>query len=201
MVVSNILRIVDGSAPAYAKMLGEEWEDLTDERKLLWRSLAFKAYEKHVDNKLLGMRECVELIEEVQVADSTPKNWLRGVQEAKNALVVMLLSATDELEVRVEVPDVLPNDFALEDPYRHLRAGDMEPEKVSERERCNAQHEDDWVCTRRKHPEHFQHWDANLDMPEGEDGPEVDDGQILATWRNGQRLETLHPAFGDLDEE
>ena len=198
--MSDPTNVVDGSAPAYASMMGEVWDELTWERKLLWRALAFKAYEKHVQNKLLGMQEAIEVIEEVQVADSTPKNWLRGTQEAKNALVVMYMTATAELEVRVDVPETLPEDFALEDPYAALRAGDMEPERVSERERCNAQHEDDWVCTRRKHPEHHQHWDANLDMPEGEDGPEVDDGQILATWRNYQRLESLHPAFGDLEE-
>lgn len=199
--MSDPTTIVEKTAPAYASMMGEEWDEIDEQRREWWRALAFKVYELHVANKLDGLKMAIDAVEAVQVAESTPKSWLRGAQETKNALVWLMQGVQADMYTAVEVPDSLPADFDEEDPYKDLRAGDLAPEIVPERERCNALHADNWSCTRRKHPDHWSHWDS-------EPGDFYDDDQelieyihgcILATWHNDYSLETLHPAFGDLE--
>ncbi len=194
-------KIVDSTAPVYAKQMGEDWEALSEERQRDWRVLAYKIYEVHVQNKTQGFKQAVDIIEAVQLAPSTPKTWLRGVQEAKNALVWALEGFLSDIETRVEVPDVLPDDFALEDEYKDLRAGDVAPEQALGA-LCGEVHEDNWTCTRPPHPEHWMHWDADMGEYAQDDELSVElEGRILATWHQGQRLDTLHPALGDLDDE
>jgi len=193
--------IVDSTAPVYAKQMGEDWDSITEERRREWRILAYKIYEVHVQNKLAGFTQAVQLVEAVQVAPSTPKSWLRGVQEAKNALVWALEGFTSDIETRVDIPDVLPDDFALEDDYKDLRAGDVAPEQASGPV-CGEVHDDNWTCTRPPHPEHWHHWDADMGEYAQDDELSVElEGRILATWKQGQRLDTLHPALGDLEDE
>jgi hypothetical protein len=193
--------IVDGTAPVFAKQMGEDWDTISEERKREWRILAYKIYEIHVQNKLAGFTQAVTIVEMVQTTPSTPKSWLRGVQEAKNALAWALENLKSDIDTHVEVPDVLPDDFSAEDEYKDLRAGDVAPEQpvgVT----CGEVHEDNWTCTRPPHPEHFMHWDA--DMGEYAQDAELSvelEGRILATWKHGQRLDTLHPALGDLEDD
>lgn len=189
--------IINKTAPMYAEVMGEAWDELTEERKMLYRSLAFRVYEVHVKNRLDAMQNCIEVIEGVQTAQSTPKGWLRGVQESKNALVLYHLTATEELQTRPSIPEELPEDFNVEDPYATLRAGDTEPETTPEGLQCGAQHEFNWTCTRPAHPEHWMHWDA--DPGDNEDLEDLT-GTILATWKDGETLESLHPVFGDPDD-
>lgn len=193
--------IVDATAPIYAKQMGEDWDAIGEQRQREWRVLAYKIYEVHVQNKVAGFAQSVEIVEMVQVAPSTPKSWLRGVQEAKNALVWALEGFTADIETRVEVPDVLPDDFDKEDPYKDLRAGDIAPDEGSGRV-CGALHDDNWQCSRPEHPDHWIHMDCDMGEYAQDDELSVElEGRILATWRQGQRLDTLHPALGDLDEE
>lgn len=194
-------KIVDSTAPIYAKEMGEEWDSISEERKREWRALAFKIYEVHVKNKFEGLDSAVAVIEAVQLAESTPKSWLRGVQEAKNALVWAIAGFRTDIETRVDVPDALPDDFSREDEYKDLRAGDVAPEQATGAV-CGAVHDDNWTCTRPPHPEHWLHWDA--DMGEWADDDELSvelDGRILATWHYGERLDTLHPALGELEDD
>lgn len=194
--------IVERTAPTYAEQMGETWDELTPRRQREWRALAYKIYELHIKNKLEGMSQSVEVLDSVLTAPSTPKNWLRGVQEAKNAMIALNLAAAMELRTHADIPDAFPWDLTEEDPYIELRAGDVEPETVSEHERCNAQ-VDDWTCTRRRHPSHWKHWDADSSEIVDEDGDEMPEleGIILSTWYDGRKLETLHPVIGFLDEE
>lgn len=194
-------KIVDSVAPIYAQEMGEDWDTITEERKRLWRALAFKLYEVHVKNKFEGLNSAVAVIEAVQLAESTPKTWLRGVQESKNALVWAIQGFERDIETRVEVPDVLPDDFAEEDPYKDLRAGDIAPENASGKQ-CGAYHDDNWCCTRDPHPDHWIHMDCDMGEYEADDELREElDGRILATWHNGQRLDTLHPALGELEDD
>lgn len=195
-------KIVDRTASTYATMMGEEWDLITAERKLLWRALAFRAYELHAKNRLDAMQQCIEVVESVQTAPSTPKGWLRGAQEAKNALVLFHLEAIEDLTTRPTIPEFVPDGLDAEDPYKSARAGDLEPEVVPRGQQCGAMHEDSWECTRAKHPDHWIHWDSDLgegyDYEEDEEGLK---GVIIATWFNDQRLDSLHPAVGELEEE
>lgn len=196
--------IVDRVAPIYAQELGEDWETLSTERKERYRVLAYKIYEIHVTNKLEGLDMAAEIIEAVQVAPSTPKTWLKGVQEAKNALKWATEKMRADIETRVTVPDVLPEDFNAEDPHSALRAGDIAPEVVLGPDRCGVEHEDNWVCSRPKHPDHWMHYDADPGEFYDDDDELVDilEGTILATWHyEGERLDSLHPALGELEEE
>jgi len=195
-------RIVDTTAPVYAAAMEESWDDMTEERKRLWRALAYNVYEAHVKNKLGGLDAAVETIEAVQTAPSTPKSWLRGVQEAKNFLMFRIAELKDDIETRVEVPDTVPDALDMPDPYKDLRAGDAVPEELLNGTACGALHEDNWVCTRPPHPDHWNHWDSDMGEYGDDDElrPELE-GRILATWRQDQRLDTLHPALGDLDDE
>lgn len=197
-------KIVDRVAPIYAQELGEDWETLSQARRERFRALAYKIYEIHVTNKLEGLDMAVEIIEAVQVAESTPKSWLRGVQEAKNALVWATTTMRDDIQTRINVPDVLPDGFNAEDPHKDLRAGDKAPEIVLGPERCGAEHEDNWVCSRPAHPGHWMHYDADPGEFYDDDDQLIEslDGMILATWHHeGERLDSLHPALGELDEE
>lgn len=194
-------KIVDATAPVYAKQMGEDWDSLTEERQREWRILVYKIYEVHVQNKLSGFEQAVDIVEMVQTAPSTPKSWLRGVQEAKNALVWALEGFKEDIETRVMVPETLPEDFALEDEYKDLRAGDVAPEQLSKAV-CGEVHEDNWMCTRPPHPEHWMHWDADMGEYANDEDLSVElEGRILATWKQGQRLDTLHPALGDLEDD
>lgn len=194
--------IVDSVAPIYAQEMGEAWDTITEERKRQWRALAYRIYEVHVQNKVTGFRQSIEIVEGVQVAPSTPKSWLRGVQEAKNALVWSIESFEADIATRVEVPDVLPDDFDKEDPYKDLRAGDVAPENTPGVAPCGAFHADNWQCTRDAHPDHWIHMDCDMGEYSKDDDlrPELE-GRILATWHNDQRLDTLHPALGDLEDD
>lgn len=199
-------RIVDNVAPIYAQELGEDWESMTEERKRQFRALAYKVYEVHVKNKLEGLDLSVQIVEAVQVAPSTPKSWLKGVQEAKNALKWAIEGMTTDIETRVTVPEFLPEDFDSPDEYADLRAGDSVPEIVPQDQQCGAVHEDAWTCTRRKHPDHWHHWDDDLGLSDEDARDESElmdmiEGKILATWHEGQRLDSLHPALGDLDDD
>ncbi len=196
-------KIVDSVAPMYAKELGEDWDSLSEERQRKYRVLAYKIYEVHVQNKLSGFRQAVDIVEMVQTTPSTPKSWLRGVQEAKNALVWALEGFTADIETRVTVPDVLPDDFNADDPYKDLRAGDTVPEIVPPDLWCGAEHDEMWTCTREKHPAHWMHWDSDPGRGYDDDQElyEEINGKILATWHENTRLDTLHPALGDLDDE
>lgn len=185
-----------------------DWETLSPEMQRRFRALAFKVFEAHVVNKIEGFKMAIEVVENVQVAPSTPKSWLRGVQEAKNALVWVLDGFADELETRVDVPDALPDGFDALDPYEHLRAGETAPQEANEGALCGAEHESMWQCTRAPHPSHWQHWDASTDGLQWDEDDEEDaefvsslDGIILATWHDDGRLESLHPALGELDGE
>lgn len=194
--------VIDQMAPGFAYEMGEDWDTLSVERQLQWRVLAYKTYEAHVKNKVDGFRQSIDVIESVQVAPSTPKSWLRGVQEAKNALVWTWEGFADELETRVAVPDVLTEDLESPDPYAHLRAGDLAPEIAFPGSGCGAEHHDNWVCSRPPHPDHWAHYDADPGAFRDEDGEPIEEleGYILATWRNGQRLDSLHPALGHLED-
>src|SRR5690242_19506537 len=193
-------RIVDATAPVYAREMNESWDDMAEERKRLWRALAYNVYEAHVKNKLSGLDAAVETIEAVQTARSTPKSWLRGVQEAKNFLVFRIEELRADIETRVEVPDTVPDALDMEDPYKDLRAGDVAPESLLKDGTCGAVHENNWICTRPPHPDHWNHWDADMGEYEEDDELRAElEGRILATWKNDQRLDTLHPALGDLD--
>lgn len=194
-------RIIDRTANVYATKMGEDWDSLSQERKLQWRALAFLVYEVHVKNRLDAMEQCIEVAEMVQTAPSTPKGWLRGAQETKNALVAFHLNALDELDTRPEIPEAFPEDLGKEDPYKDLRAGDLDPEKATEGLQCGAMHEDNWTCTRKKHPDHWNHWDSDLGDYYEEEDVEYLEGQILATWYDGQRLDSLHHALGEIDDE
>jgi hypothetical protein len=176
---------------------------MSTERLERFRALAYKIYEIHVVNKLEGLDMAVEIIEAVQVAESTPKSWLRGVQEAKNALVWATEAMRTDVETRVNVPDALPDDFTAEDPHATLRAGDKAPEIVLGPDRCGAEHDQNWVCSRSIHPDHWMHYDADAGEFYDDDDQlvEIVDGAILATWHEGQRLDSLHPALGDLEDE
>lgn len=194
-------RIVDATAPVYAREMNEVWDDMTEERKRQWRALAYNVYEAHVKNKLSGLDAAVETIEAVQTAPSTPKSWLRGVQEAKNFLVFRITELKDDIETRVEVPEFVPDALDMPDPYGDLRAGDVAPETLLKDGTCGHIHVDNWVCTRPSHPEHWNHWDADMGEYEDDDELRVElEGRILATWRYDERLDTLHPALGDLDD-
>lgn len=196
--------IVDRIAPIYAQEMGEDWDELSEERRLQWRILAYKTYEVHVKNKREGIVYAIDTIESVQIAPSTPKSWLRGVQEAKNALVWMLEGFDGEIETRVMVPESVPEDFSHVDPYIDVRGGDECPEIVPKGEQCGAMHVDNWSCTRAKHPDHWMHWDADPgDFYDQEDGELIIglDGKVLATWFEDDTLTSLHPALGDLDAE
>lgn len=199
--MSDPTRIIDRTAVVYATKMNEDWDTISDARKLEWRALAFIVYEVHVKNRLDAMEQCIEVAESVQTAPSTPKGWLRGAQETKNALVAFHLGAVDELTTRVEVPEMVPDDLDAEDPHVTLRAGDYDPENVPSAKRCGAIHEDDWSCTRAKHPEHWMHWDSDLGVGYDEEDSEYLEGQIIATWHNGQRLDSLHHAIGELEED
>lgn len=196
-------KIVDAVAPVYAKELGEDWDTLSEKRQREYRALAYKIYEVHVQNKLSGFRQAIEIVEMVQTAPSTPKSWLRGVQEAKNALLWALEGFEDDITTRVTVPDYLPDDFTAEDPHASLRAGDEVPSLVPPDQWCGAEHDELWTCTRAQHPDHWMHWDADPGRGYDEDEELYDaiNGKILATWHENTRLDTLHPALGDLDDE
>jgi hypothetical protein len=197
-------KIVDVTAPIYATEMHEVWDEITDERKMQWRALAYKVYEAHVKNKLEGLDMAAEIVEAVQVAPSTPKSWLRGVQEAKNALVWATDKMKRDIETRVTVPETLPEDFNAEDPYKDLRAGDMVPTIVPRSLQCGAENEDAWVCTRERHPAHWHHWDDDLGLADDEQEEELMEaieGRILVTWFDGESVDSLHPALGDLEED
>lgn len=195
-------KIVDRTAATYAKMMNEDWDSLSAQRKLDWRALAFRVYELHAKNRLDAMTQAIEVVEGVQTAPSTPKGWLRGAQEAKNALVTFHMMAVDDLTTRSTIPDTVPDDLDAQDPYIDLRAGDLEPERVPRAQQCGVVHDDSWECTRAKHPAHWMHWDSDLgdgyDYEEDEEGL---DGVIIATWRGEERLDSLHPAVGELEDE
>src|SRR5690349_4985021 len=109
--------IIDHTAPVYAEQMGETWDDLSPRRKREWRALAFKIYELHAKNKIEGMKNCLETLDNVMTAPSTPKTWLRGVQEAKNALVAVSMAAANDLTTGATIPDEIPDDFDTPDPY------------------------------------------------------------------------------------
>lgn len=189
--MSNPTDIVEKTSKQYAHELGMDWDDdLTPLQQQKFRALAFKIYELHVQNKLQGMQMACEVIEDVQTSAATPKNWLRGVQEAKNALVVMLEAELETLEVSVEVPDAPTDDLDAHDKYETLEAGDKDPyDGLKASKRCGAVHDDNWTCTREKHPEHWQHWDSDP-----ADFYRDTDGEILVTWRNASTLDSVHRA-------
>lgn len=188
--MSDPTSIVEKTARQYAHELGEDWDDLTPLRQQRFRAMAFKIYELHVTNKLSGMAMCCDAIEDVQTAASTPKNWLRGVQEAKNALVTLVEDELEAVRVHVTVPDAPTDDLDASDPYETLEAGDPEPYgNVKSKNRCGSLHNDNWTCTREKHPEHWQHWDSDP-----ADFYRDTDGEILVTWRDPEVLDSVHRA-------
>lgn len=192
--------VMQKTAESYARILGEDWDELSQERQERFRVLAFSVYQMHVTNKLQGMKMAIEAVEDVQCAPSTPKRWLPGVQEAKNALCFMVEEELELLEIAVEVPDVVPDNLDANDPYEDLRAGDRSPyDALKSTEVCgNVKSEDGdtgWTCTRLHHPAHWKCWD---DDP-GE-WYEDADGEILVTWyQDGGPLESIHPAVKEFE--
>lgn len=198
--MGNPTLVIQKTAESYARVLGDEWEDLTPERQERFRVLSFHIYQMHVSNKLQGMKQAIEAVEDVQCAPSTPKRWLPGVQEAKNALCFMVEEEMEILEMRVEVPDVVPDNLDAEDPYSTLTAGDKSPYGlIKSEDLCGVVKSDDgengWTCTRLHHPSHWQHWDNDP----GE-WYEDADGEILVTWFDGGPLETVHPAVKEYED-
>lgn len=190
MNINSPVEITEKTAKTYASSMREEWDELSDERKMHWRALAFRIYEMHCKNKLNGMTMALNEIEEVQLAPSTPKRWLPGVQEARNAIALMITEELDTLDVRVTVPESVPDAFDAIDPYLTLSAEDVDPYIGTESDlQCGYVHEDGWTCTREMHPMHWQHWDSNP-----AEFYEDTNGEILVTWFYDEDVTTVHPA-------
>lgn len=188
--------IVEKTAEAYAEVLDEEWDALSPERQMKFRILAYNVLDNHMRNKINGMKLSISVVEDVLCAPSTPKRWLPGVQEAKNALFFALEIEGDALEVRVNIPESVPNGLESHDPYSTLEAGDLDPYEAmgDKSERCGKVHGEGWSCTRPVHPEHFQCWDA-----EPAEFYRDCEGEILVTWTSEDELTSVHPAVLEYD--
>lgn len=190
-MMNDVVDVIERTAQSHAKVLHEKWDDLPESRREMFRKLAYLIYTMHIKNKLMGMQEMIQVVEDVQTAGSTPKRWLPGVKEAKNAMLWYLECAEGELSITVEVPEVVPTDLEQPDPYAELGAEDTDPYNATEgvEDRCGWVHPDEWSCTRPNHPDHWQHWDAES----GGIYPGTET-HILATWFGSNELDTIHRA-------
>lgn len=195
-------RLIQATAESYARVLGEEWEDLSAERQQKFRVLSYHIYTMHCTNKLAGIKQAVDEVDDVLLAPSTPKRWLPGVQEAKNSLIAMMVEEMDTLEMRVAVPDGVPDDLEAEDPHSTLEAGVKSPYGlVKAEDRCGLLKPSDedaeygWTCTRPKHPDHWLHWDD-----ESDGFYDNADGEILVTWHSDGPLESIHMAVIEYED-
>lgn len=195
--MNDVVEMVERTAQSYAKVLREKWDDMPAKRQDMFRQLAFFIYEMHIKNKLNGMSEALQVIQQVQQAPSTPKRWLPGVQEAANAVGLYIADEVELHEIAVEVPETVPDDLTKADPYSHLTAEDTDPYGgcVPSKERCGALHDENWTCTRPVHPSHWQHWDSDPEDFYKETGTD-----ILVTWNGNGEIRTIHRAVLEYED-
>jgi len=183
-------REVEDVAIALTKVLGDDWESLSPERRARMRATAFYVFENTLEARKRTMEQCVSMIEDLMNAPSTPKRWLPGIKEAMNTVRVRAMFESEELVIGASVPEHLPSNFEADDPYEHLTPGDFDPNPVLPvEERCGARHDGGWECTRAVHPPHWRHWDSDREVVSALSG------QIHTMWYTEDDELALSPAY------
>lgn len=183
---------VQSLAKRFCGMLGENWDELREDRKMAYRRLAFGVFESLSQTMDDTMRNAVVYLEGLMQHNTTPKSWLVGIRESSYLLRDL---ADDTPDFGVNIPDVVPDDLTKPDPYTGIKAGDWDPYKLipSEEEQCAQQGPDGWECTREPHPPHWVHWDADRDV----ESPLIP-GKIHVTWfESVEGFDSIEPMLLD----
>lgn len=169
-----------------AKVLGEEYDELDEDRQRLFRKVGFAVTEAVFTERIAVHKDLATAIRELMGLDNTPKRWLPGLKEAAK-----FIDEVERMSTRVDIPDVIV--LSTEpDPYADLSATDEDP-YLSEppHGRCGDEpFNDGWSCTRPVHDPSWQHWDAD-----STDSAHPELQGILATWDHTGYLTSLHPQF------
>jgi hypothetical protein len=189
---------VESVAQSLSKLLLEDYEHMTDLRRQTFRAAAFQIYSQFLEARFTTLDDVLDILEEVRIAPSTPKSWLRGVEEATNAVAVTYAHERDFKEVGSRVPETLFDGWADADPLADIVAGDVSPHAYNPEAQCGHWHLNGWQCSRPEHPSHWKHYDHDPTFWD-EDAEFMD--EIIVTWYADNAVETYHPNIELAEDE